>query len=292
MNIVTNLYYEHEIEDLINLGVNVFLLDTDCLTTRSISCFSRDDIKRLSKIIHRENKMVYVNLNSMVHENDLRIAESYFEFLQSTDVDGIVIFDWSYYSIALNYGLERRIIFQPGTLTTNLYDPWFYESKNIKGMTLAREITLDSISTIIQNKKNIELSIVGHGIQPMFYSRRPLIKNYLIEKKLSEPYLNRTDLYIEETTRENFRYPIFEDKFGTHIFRSKKLESFKEIMYFSSYINDFFVERFMLSDEELFDSLKAYQDPSLVESFRQKYNNQYDSGFYYKQTNLRPEVRE
>lgn len=292
MNIVTNLYYEHEIEDLIKLGVDVFLLNTDCLTTRSTSFFSRDDIHRISKLIHHNKKLVYINLNSMIHENDLLIVKSYFEFLQSVDIDGIVIFDWSYYPIAKNYGLESKLIFQPGTLTTNLYDPWFYESKNIKGITLAREITLDSISTIIQNKKNIELSIVGHGFQPMFYSRRPLIKNFLLEKNLTEPFYNRTDLYIEETTRENSQYPIFEDKFGTHIFRCKKLESFKEIMYFKSYISDFFIERFMLSDEELFDSLKTYQCPSLVTLFHEKYNKQYDSGFYYKQTNLRPEVKE
>jgi len=291
LNIVTTLYHENEINKLIDLGVDVFLLNTDCLTTRSTQNFSRNDIRDISTILHQKNKLMYLNLNSMIHENDLEIVQSYFEFLQSINLDGIVVFDWTYYPIAKEYGLENKLIFQPGTLTTNLYDPWFYESKSIKGITLAREITLDSINVIIQNKKKIELSIVGHGYQPMFYSRRPLIKNFLLDKTIDEKYLNRTGFYLEETTRDNYRYPIYEDRFGTHILREKKLESFNEVNYFRAYINDFFIERFMLEDEELYDTLQAYQDLSLVEKYREKYSSQYDSGFYYKQTNLRPEVK-
>ena len=292
MNIVTNLYYLDELDKLIDLGVDIFLLNTDCLTARSSHSFTRVEIISISKLIHERQKRCYINLNTMLHEDDIDQANSYFDFLSTVEVDGIVIFDWTYYPIAKNHCLESKLIYQPGTLTTNLYDPWFYESKMIKSVTLAREITLESISIIIQNKKNIELSVVGHGFQPMFYSRRPLIKNYLIEKNIQKDYLNQTDFFLEETKRENTNYPIYEDAFGTHILRHKKLQSFEEFLFLKTYINDFFVERFLLSDLELFDALAAYRNDHLVNQFMQKYQNEYDSGFYYKQTNLRPEVKQ
>jgi len=292
LKIVTALYHEQEIERLISLGVGAFLLNTDCLTTRATRVFSRDEIIKLVSLIHGVGKEVYINLNTMIHEPDIFFAKSYFEFLKTLDVDGIVIFDWSYFPIAQIFNLENKLIYQPGTLTTNLYDPWFYESKGIKGMTLAREITLESISIIIQNKKNLELSIVGHGVQPMFYSRRPLIKNFLIEKTIHDvDYLNSSDFFIQESNREATRYPIYEDQFGTHIFRNHKLESFDEIQYYESLMSDFFIERFMMNDDELHDSLKSYQNRYLIDDFRKVYQNEYNSGFYYKQTNLRPEVK-
>jgi len=292
LKIVTNLYHEQEIEYLVSLGVGVFLVNTDCLTTRATRVFSRDEIMRLVPLIHEIGKEIYINLNTMIHESDINQVKSYFDYLKTIDIDGIVIFDWSYYPIAQEFGLENKLIYQPGTLTTNLYDPWFYESKGIKGMTLAREITLDSISIIIQNKKNLELSIIGHGVQPMFYSKRPLIKNFLIEKNIHDvDYFNSTDFAIEESNREASRYPIYEDQFGTHIFRNHKLESFDEMQYYESLMSDFFIERFMMNDDEFFDSLKSYQNRSFIEHFRTLYHNEYNSGFYYKQTNLRSEVK-
>lgn len=292
MKLVTTLYEEHEIKILLENGISVFLLNTDCLTTRASRVFSRDEIKHLVQIIHQSNKEVYINLNTMIHESDIVTAQSYFEFLHPLEVDGIVIFDWSYYPIAKQFGMEHKLIFQPNTLTTNLYDPWFYESKNIKGMTLAREITLDAISVILQNKKNIELSIVGHGYQPMFYSRRPLIKNYLIEKEIHHiDYLNETDFVLEESNRGHSKYPIYEDSFGTHIFRQNKLESIDEIQAYQTMISDFFIERFMMNNDEFYDSIRVYQDHQFSEEFRIRYKDQYDSGFYYKQTNLRSEVK-
>lgn len=292
MKFVTNLYYEHEIEHLISLGISVFLLNTDCLTTRATRVFSRDEIKRLVQMIHQANKEVYINLNTMIHEKDILIAQSYFEFLKPLNIDGIVVFDWSYFPIAKNLNMEDKLIFQPSTLTTNLYDPWFYESKGIKGMTLAREITLEAISVILQNKKEIELSIIGHGIQTMFYSRRPLVKNYLIEKNIVDiDYLNQTDFELEESNRGASKYPIYEDLFGTHIFRQNKLESIDEIQSYGTLMSDFFIERFMMTDEELYDSVKVYHIRDFVDEFRSRYQKEYDSGFYYKQTNLRSEVK-
>jgi putative protease len=293
LKLVAPLHHEKEIDFLKSLGVSVLMINSDCLTTRSSHFFSQSQIVTLIKKIHETNLELYVNLNTFLHESDLIIAESYLAFLKSIDIDGIIIFDWTYYTLAKPLGLESKLIYQPGTLTTNLYDPWFYTSFNIKGITLAREITLDSINIIAQNNVNeIELSIIGHGVIPMFYSRRPLIDNYLQTKKLNSiKYLSETDLYIAESTREGVKYPIFEDRFGTHLFRNRYLESFNEIQLFGTFLSDFFLERFMMDDDEFFASIKAYQNHKLIDEFMKNYGHKYDKGFYYKSTSLKLEVK-
>jgi hypothetical protein len=127
---------------------------------------------------------------------------------------------------------------------------------------------------------------------PMFYSRRSLIGNYLQEKNIEKlDYLANPDLHIHESNRQTIAYPIYEDRFGTHIMRDKKLESFNEVLVLRPFLSDFFIERFKMSNEEYYDSIHAYQDERLVPSFRSKYQMGYDSGFFYKQTNLRNEAK-
>lgn len=292
MKIVTALYHETEIEKLIESGVSVLLLNTDCLTTRASRVFSRDEMSRVVKKIHALGKEAYINMNTMIHENDIPMAADYLAYAKSLDVDGILIFDWTYYPLAKHIGFENKLIYSPGTLTTNLYDPWFYEKLGIKGVTVARELTLDSLSIILQNRKSIEISFFGHGTNPMFYSRRPLVTNFLIEKELTHlNLLNQENLKIIESNRVTTEYPIYEDRFGTHIFRNRRMQSFDEIQFLKSILSDFIIERFMLEDEELFDSLAVYQERLSVHDFNEKYPDSYDSGFYYKKTNLRMEVK-
>jgi len=292
LKIVTALYHETEIEKLIESGVSVLLLNTDCLSTRANRVFSRDEMSRVIKKIHMLGKEAYLNMNTMIHESDVPMAADYLAYAKSLDVDGILIFDWTYYPLAKNIGFENRLIYSPGTLTTNLYDPWFYEKLGIKGVTVAREITLDSLGIILQNRKAIEISFFGHGMNPMFYSRRPLITNFLIEKDLTDlNLLNQENLMIIESNRVTTEYPIYEDRFGTHIFRNRRMQSFDEILFLKSILSDFIIERFMLEDEELYDSLAVYQERLSVHDFNEKYPDRYDSGFYYKKTNLRMEVK-
>lgn len=286
MRIGTQLNHLSEIDWLSSLGVDVFLVCSKEFSTKTNHSFPQDELADVVSVIHRHQKKCYLLLNAMIHEEHLPQLRKYLSFVKSLDMDAIVAFDWTLYPISKSLGLEQKLIYQPSTLTTNLYDPWFYESQGIKGLTIAREITLDSISAIVQNNHALELSLVGHGYAPMFYSYRPLITLFDEENKTSLPSIKGHELFsLQESSREDTRYPIYEDAFGTHIFREKKLESFNEIQLIRPYLSDFFIDRFLLSDEELTDSIAAYQNPKRRELFRQKHGHEYDSGFYYRKTN-------
>ncbi|MFP4477861.1 MAG: peptidase U32 family protein [Candidatus Izemoplasmatales bacterium] len=284
MNIVVRLKSKDEIENLVNLGIDVFMLDTKEFTAKSIYPLDLNKFIEIFQVIKKYHKLVYVNINKMIHETDLSNLNNWMAFLKTIEIDGIVINDFTVFVVAKAHGLENKVIYQPGTMNTNTYDALFLEEK-IKGISLSKEITLEEILTIVKSPAKIEYSLVGHGYLDMFFSKRKLITNYFIHKgRHFHKIKNNPHFVIEEKTRDGIYYPILEDEIGTHIFRDKKLESFKEVRELESYLTDFFIERLFIDDEEYYDTIKAYQDKDEHHKFINKYKGNFNSGFYYLPT--------
>lgn len=282
VRIVGTLYYEHELEHLKASGAGVILVHTSSYTRNTTHSFSIEEIKTISKKAKVLNLEVYLLINIIIHEEHLAGLHHFFNELKNESIDGIVAFDFSIYPILKAYQLEKKMIYQPGTLTTNYYDPLFCKENGIKGLTLSKEITLQNMLETMILTEDIEYSLVGHGYLELFYSRRPLVKNYLKFKNIKQiEYLRKTSFYLKEELRPLENYPIIEDEFGTTIFRSSQLQSFKEIDVLKPYITDFFIERIFLDDTHYFDALEAYQNPQLQQEFIKKYPK-FDSGFYYR----------
>lgn len=284
MNIVVRIKNIGEIKGLAEIGADVFMLDTHDLTTQAIYPLTKELMIDTIKEIKKHDKKAYVYMNKMIHETDLTKLHEWFDLLKGTDIDGIVANDFSVYVIAKSYAMNDLIIYQPGTMNTNHFDALYLENR-IKGMTLSKEITLEEIKMIIDSSNKIEYSLLAHGYVDMFYSKRKLISNYLKHKSLDDSGVkNNHDYKIEEQTREDIFYPILEDAAGTHIYRDKKLMSFKEVNQIQSKLSDIFIERLFMDDQEYMDAIKAYKNPSLVDDFMAQYGHSYHQGFYYTPT--------
>jgi len=283
LNIVARLKSREEIERLVDLGVDVLMIDTKDLTTKSLFPFDQNDLSEIDQLIKNYDVNLYVYVNKMIHENDLENLNQWMKLFKTVDVDGIVINDFTVYVVAKDHGLENKVIYQPGTMNTNTFDAMFLEGK-IKGMTLSKEITLEEILEIVKSPSKINYSLVGHGYIDMFYSKRKLITNYFIHKNRKFHKIKGNHHFVlEEKTRDNIYYPILEDQIGTHIFRDKKLISFDEIDHIKEYITDFFIERLFIDDEEYYDTIQAYQNKELQDIFLNRYKN-FNNGFYYLPT--------
>lgn len=279
MRLVARLKNLNEIEKLINLKVDCFLVDTP-LTVRAIN---KDLFNHLDKI-KKFGKDIYLLINKMIHEDDIFEVRKILKIAKEAQVSGIVAGDITLMVLADEFGLKNKVIYQPGTMNTSSFDNEYFFLKQIKGITISKEITLEEIQKIFENKKT-ELSLVGHGYLDMFYSKRKLISNYFIYKNLSKENIVGNDSFrLKEEMRPDSFYPILEDEAGTHIFRDKALNSFAEFNELKKGLDDFFIERIFMSDEEYYDSIAAYLDQSLVEDFLMKYQDNYNKGFYYQYT--------
>ncbi len=279
MRLVARLKNLNEIEKLINLRVDCFLVDTPL----AIRAINKDLFNHLDKI-KSFGKDIYLLINKMIHEDDIENAKEILEIAKEIGVSGIVAGDITLMVLADEFGLKNKVIYQPGTMNTSSFDNEYFFLKQIKGITISKEITLEEIKKIFENKKT-ELSLVGHGYLDMFYSKRKLISNYFIYKSNDKKNIVDNDSFkLKEEMRPDSFYPILEDEAGTHIFRDKALNSFAEFNELKMGLDDFFIERIFMSDEEYYDSIAAYQDQSLVEEFLIKYQDNYNKGFYYQYT--------
>jgi putative protease len=280
MKLVARLKSIEEINILNQLGVDAFLLDCE-FTTKRISNYSLSMIHDVKK---ETDRLVFVLINIMVHEYHLEALNEFLNKLSKIDIDGIVINDLTVYVLALKHGIEDKIIYQPGTMNTELLSMEFLQDKGLKQITISREITLDEIKSILINNSKLKLSLKVHGFLDMFYSKRKLVTNYLIHKGIEGKNLvNNYDLRLNEEIRPNDFYPILEDEYGTHIFRSKKLISLDELKDINDELDTIFIERIFMDDKEYYDSIRLYKNMIHKADFLEKYDN-YDSGFYYKKT--------
>lgn len=277
------------IKQLAQKGADIFIIGNNKTANRLVKSYSEMEIKEAIDVATSIQKEVYVLLNVIAHHEDLGVIEEQLEFLSKTKVSGILFGDIAVYQLAQKYNMVDRLIYHPETLNTNYYDPIFWGNKGIKGLVIAKEITLDDMSQI-HAQSPIALSIIGHGHLNMFHSRRPLIENFFkYNKEEYEQYIRNRNLRLVEEIRHE-SYPIFQDDHGTHIFREKAMESFNEINTLSEYLDVFIIDGIFKDTSYLLQVVSDYR--SLLQEFTtdkaqqisDRYSTNHDSGFLYKKT--------
>lgn len=277
------------IERLSKAGADIFIIGNEEYANRIVHSFSMVEITEAVSKIKSLQKEVYLNMNLIIHNSDIERVSDFLEFVDTLEVDGIIFGDLGLYMIARKKQMHGLLIYNPETLNTSYYDPTYWEKKGIKGITIAREITMHDISEI-SKRSNIEISIIGHGHLNMFHSRRPLIENFFkYTKEEYEKYIENRNLRIVEEIR-NEEYPIFQDNHGTHIFREKALESYREINELKNYLDMFIIDGIFKNTNYLEETLRNYkvllqkEDKKFAEKLTKIYAKDHDSGFLYKKT--------
>ncbi len=284
MKIVVTLKNIEEIPELIHLGADVFLLESNTYTRAAKYPFSLEEIIDIAKTIHKKKKKTYILLNTFIHEQDIEGIRSFLSALDKSKVEAFVCYDFSLIIIAKELNMEQKIIYQPGTMNTHPKDMAIFKDLGIKGITISREITFAEICEFFQENEKLELSLSGHGYQEMFYSKRKLLESFMLSQKKHEfGVIPDAFFQIREKMRPDSYFPIFEDGFGTQIYRGKKLASFDFIEWMEPYIQDFFIERRFISDQEYYASIKAYALKDYV-PFTKEYGSEYDTGFFMQKT--------
>ncbi len=275
------------IKELSSNGADIFLVGNSSFANRLAHSFSIEEITEANDLIKSLNKEIYIVMNMIVHNENLKDIKEFLDVIKGLEVDGIIFGDLAVYQLAKITGIKNLLIYNPETLNTNYYDPMFWSKQGIKGLTISKEITLDDVKQISKDKL-LEISLIGHGHLNMFHSKRPLIENFFkfTNKEHNEYIENRNLKVIEEKRNES--YPIFQDNQGTHIFREKSLESFKEVNTLSEHLDVFMIDGIFKNNDYLNKTVKYYHDLlkniGNAEDISKLYEGDHDSGFLYKKT--------
>ncbi|MBU9720661.1 MULTISPECIES: peptidase U32 family protein [Bacillaceae] len=295
-----------DIESIVHAGATAIMIGEERYGLRLAGDFNRTQVEEAVRIAHKNHVKVYVAMNAIFHNDLLPELPDYIKFLNDIKVDSIVFGDPAVLMAAREVSPDLPIKFHWNTETTatNWYTANYWGRKGASRAVLARELNMDSIIEIKENAK-VEIEVQVHGMTCMFQSKRTLIGNYMEfqgkDLKVEGRSKDRS-LFLHDPERDA-KYPIWEDKNGTHIMSPKDIciideleemidagvDSFKidGILKDSEYIQKITalyreaIDLYLTNPDEYDDKKEYYIET--VKSL-QPPNRDIDTGFFFKET--------
>lgn len=142
--------------------------------------FTIEEIKESVSYAHSLNKKVYVTVNIVLHNKEIKHLLNYLKQLEEVKVDAIIVSDPAIMDMALkNTNLEVHLSTQQSTLNYEAVD--FFKKQGVSRVVLARESSKEDIKKIKENV-NIELEVFIHGAMCTSYSGRCVLSNYFTNR--------------------------------------------------------------------------------------------------------------
>ena len=139
--------------------------------------FSLDDIKEACEFAHKMGKRVYVTVNIVFHDKDLKGLEQYLKELDKCKVDAIIVSDVVVMDLwkKLNLKMELHVSTQASSLNYEVVK--FYKDLGATRVVLAREASKEDIKRI-KDETGVEIECFVHGAMCTSISGRCVLSNY------------------------------------------------------------------------------------------------------------------
>ena len=142
--------------------------------------FNMDQLKEGTKFVHEHGKKIYVTVNIVLHDKELKLVKDYLKELDKIGVDAIIASDPTIIDTALKEtNLEVHLSTQQSTL--NIKSVKYWKNKGVRRVVLGREVSKEEIKEIIDNV-DIDIECFIHGAMCSGYSGRCVLSNYLTNR--------------------------------------------------------------------------------------------------------------
>ena len=139
--------------------------------------FTYEDLEEGVMFAHQYNRKVYVTVNIVLHNKELKDLEEYLKKLEMVGVDAIIVSDPAIIKVARDKtNLEIHLSTQQSTL--NVESAKFFKDQGVSRIVLARETRKEDIKKIIDDV-NVEVECFIQGAMCASYSGRCVLSNYL-----------------------------------------------------------------------------------------------------------------
>lgn len=247
---------------------------------------------------HSHQARVYVTVNILAHNDDLRGLPAYLIQLQELGVDAIIIADPGILRIAKQVIPNMEMHLSTQASNTNWSSAQFWAEQGIDRIILARELSAPEIHEIAQ-RAPISLEVFVHGAMCVSYSGRCLLSNYFTGRDANRGQCVQACRWryaLMEESRPGIYLPIEEDDRGSFIMNSKDMcliEHIPQLMELG--VSSFKIEGRMKSvhyvaavtriyrqaiDRYLADPDNYRMDPKWLEELSKPSHRPYFSGFF------------
>lgn len=263
-------------------GADAVYIGANSFGARKNASNNLEDIKELVNFAHKYNVKIYVTVNTILDDNELKEAEKLINELYKIKVDALIIQDMGLLELNLP-PIELHASTQCNIRT--LEKVKFFEDIGIKRAVLARELSLEKIKEIKQNT-NIELECFIHGALCVSYSGNCYMSAYIGGRSA-----NRGE--CAQACRK--KYSITNEK-GNFIIKDKYLLSLKDLC-LKDYIKELvdtgvksfkiegrlkdetYVKNVVLYYRKLLDEFDKTSDGVILSDFEPDINKTFNRGY-------------
>lgn len=139
--------------------------------------FTNEEIKEAVVYAHSLNKKVYVTVNIVLHDENVDGLKDYLLFLDSVDVDAIIVSDIYIMSLWKKLKLKMELHVSTQASTLNKETALFYKELGATRVVLAREASEEDIKEI-KDYTGLDLEAFIHGAMCTSISGRCIMSNY------------------------------------------------------------------------------------------------------------------
>jgi putative protease len=212
----------------IRYGADAVYLGGDSFGLRKSSKnFSIEQIEEGIKFAHERGKKVYITLNIVPHDEDMKGLEEYVTKLYEIKTDAVIVSDPGMFSVIRRIVPDLSIHLSTQASVTNYETMMFWYNLGIRRIVLARELSFKEIKGMAERlPKDLEIETFVHGAMCMSYSGRCLISNYMTGRDANRgdcAHGCRYKYNLVEEKRPGEFFPVYEDEDGTFIMNSKDL---------------------------------------------------------------------
>ena len=161
--------------DAVYIGGQVYSLRANATN------FSLEEIKEGCTFAHKLNKKVYLTLNIVFHNEDMKGVESYIDKVVACGIDAFIVSDPFIISYIKNNHKNVEVHLSTQNSTSNYKAVEYFKNEGVDRVVLAREVGKVGMQEIIE-KTGMDIEVFIHGAMCTCYSGRCALSNYVTNR--------------------------------------------------------------------------------------------------------------
>lgn len=179
-----------------------------------------EELPKAVQAAHERGAKVYVVVNRIMENDVIPELPGYLRQVAQAGADAIVFGDPAVLVAAREADVKIPLHWNPEMTATNYVTANYWATKGAVRAVLARELNMEQVLEFKHHCK-AEVQVQVHGMTNIFHSKRRMVTNYFEHQgkqvDREKDVAMKRGMYLIEEERQDERYPVYEDKSGTHI---------------------------------------------------------------------------
>lgn len=140
--------------------------------------FSNEELEEAVREAHLHGASVYVTLNTLIGDVEMKDLKRYLSFLNTIHLDGLLVQDLGVARLARELAPSIPLHASTQMTISNLDGALFMKSLGFQRVVLSRELSLSEIKEIV-DKSGVEIEVFVHGALCVCYSGQCLMSSFM-----------------------------------------------------------------------------------------------------------------